>query len=94
MSEEIWLVVYDLNSNAFSPSANDVKGVKFTTLYTLQHRLPRNTQFRRGYDHGHVLWWRLLHDARTQFLVDANLPRRTWRDLLASDEANFGYRRG
>ena len=44
MSEEVWLVVYDLNSNAFSPSANDVNDFKFTALYTLQHRLPRDPE--------------------------------------------------
>src|SRR5579862_1816699 len=59
---------------------------QLAALYTLQHRLPRDAQFRRGYDHGHVVWWRLLHDARPQFIIDANLPGRARCDLLAGDE--------
>jgi len=61
--------------------------LQLAALYTLQHGLTRNTQFRRGYDHGHILWWRLLHDARPQFIIDADLPWRAWRNLLASNEA-------
>src|SRR5262249_43066437 len=60
--------------------------LQVAALYTLQHGLTRNTQFRCGDDHGHVLWWCLLHDARPQFIIDANLPRRTRCDLLAGDE--------
>jgi hypothetical protein len=60
--------------------------LQLAALYTLHHGLTRNTEFCCGYDHGHVLWWRLLHDARPQFIIDANLPRRTRRDLLAGNE--------
>ena len=44
MSKEVRLVIYDFDSNAFSPSTNDVNGVKLTALYTLQHGLARHTQ--------------------------------------------------
>ena len=74
------------DSQAFTPALPHQNSFQLAALYTLQHRLPRNAQFRGGYDHGHILRWRLLHDARPQFIVDANLPRRAWRDLLAGDE--------
>ena len=65
----------------------DENSFQFAALYTLQHGLTRNAQFRCGYDHGHVLRRCLLHDPRPQFIVDANLPGRTWRDLLAGNES-------
>ena len=37
-------MIYDFDAYAFSSSTNDVNGVKFTALYTLQHGLPRHTQ--------------------------------------------------
>jgi hypothetical protein len=44
MSKEVRLVIYDLDAKAFSPAANDVDGLQFTALYTLQHRLPRDAK--------------------------------------------------
>jgi len=44
MSKEVRLVIYDFDSYAFSAPTNDVNGVKFTALYTLQHGLPRDTE--------------------------------------------------
>ena len=60
-----WLLIDHFDSQTFMPALPDQNRFQLAALYTVQHRLPRNTQFRRGYDHGHVLWWRLLHDART-----------------------------
>ena len=68
------------------PALPHQNSFQLAALYTLQHGLTRNSQFRCGYDHRHVLRRRLLHDARPQFIVDANLPRRTRCDLLAGDE--------
>ena len=44
MSKEVRLMIYDFDSYAFSPATDDVNGVKFTALYTLQHGLPRYTK--------------------------------------------------
>lgn len=80
------LLIDDSDSQAFMPALAHEQGLQLTALYTLQHGLPRNPQFRCGYDHGNVLWGRLLHDARTQIIIDADLPRRARCDLLAGDE--------
>ena len=85
--KKLWLLIDYFDSQAFTPALADQHRFQFAALYTLQHGLPRNAQFRCGFDHRHVLWWRLLHDARPQFIIDANLPRRAWRDLLAGDES-------
>ena len=44
MSKEVWSIVDNPDSYAFSPSTNDVNGVKFAALYTLQHGLARYAQ--------------------------------------------------
>ena len=61
-------------------------GFELTALYTLQHRLPRNAELARRFQHRQVLGRRLRHDARPQLLGDANLPGRAGSDLLAGDE--------
>ena len=43
-SEEVWSTCRYLNSYAFCPSAVDVNGLELATLYTLQDRLPRDTE--------------------------------------------------
>ena len=43
-SEEVWSTCRYLNSYAFCPSAIDVNGLELATLYTLQDRLPRDTE--------------------------------------------------
>src|SRR5262249_8018654 len=85
--KKLWLLVDHSDSQAFVPALSHKHRFQLAALYTLQHRLTRNTQFRCGYDHGHILGWRLLHDARPQFLSDADLPWRAWRNLLAGNEA-------
>ena len=85
--EECWLLIHDFDSQALTPSLPHQHGVELATLYTLQYRLPRNAEFQRGFQHGQILGRRLLHDARSQLIGDANLPRRAGSDLLAGDEA-------
>jgi RNA-directed DNA polymerase len=43
-SEEVWTNCRYLNSYAFCPSAIDVNRLELATLYTLQDRLPRDTE--------------------------------------------------
>ena len=43
-SEEVWSNCRYLNSYAFCPSAIDVNSLELATLYTLQDRLPRDTE--------------------------------------------------
>src|SRR3982751_4810765 len=84
--KKLWLLIDHFDSQALMPALSDQNCFEFPALYTLQHSLTRNTQFRCGYDHGHVLRRRLLHDARPQFIIDTNLPRRTRSDLLTRYE--------
>ena len=80
------MLIHDFDSQAFTPSLPNQHGVELATLYTLQHRLPRNPELPRGFQHRQVLRWRLLHDARPQLIGDSNLPRGARSDLLAGDE--------
>src|SRR5215470_15786007 len=82
-----WLLIDHFDAQALTPALPHQNSIQLAALYTLQHGLPRNTQFRGGFDHGQVPWRRLLHDVRAQFFGDANLPRRTWRNLLTRNEA-------
>ena len=84
--KKLWLLIDYFDSQAFMPALPHQNCFEFAALYTLQYRLAGNAQFGRGFDHRQELWGGLLYDARPQFIVDANLPRRTWRDLLARDE--------
>ncbi len=43
-SEEVWCNCRYLNSYAFCPSTIDVNSLELATLYTLQDRLPRDTE--------------------------------------------------
>jgi hypothetical protein len=36
--EEVWLIVDDLDTQAFASSATDQNGVELAALYTLQHQ--------------------------------------------------------
>jgi hypothetical protein len=42
--EEVWLIVGDLDTQAFASSAMDQYGVEFAALYTPQHRSTGNTE--------------------------------------------------
>src|SRR3954453_915080 len=84
--KKLWLLIDHFDSQALMPSLPHEHRLQLAALYTLQHSLTRNTQFCCGYDHGYVLRRRLRHDARPQFIVDANLPRGARCDLLAGDE--------
>jgi len=83
------LIIYDFDSQAFAATAGDKHGFEFAALYTLQHRLPRYAEFHGCFQHGQILRRGLLHDARSQFFRDADLPRRAGSDLFTGDEA-FG----
>jgi hypothetical protein len=85
-AEEIGVSGRYLDSQAFSSSAADVHGVKFAALYTLQDCLARDTKEVRGFEHRHVTFGHVLHEARTQFIVESDAPRRTGRDLFSGDE--------
>ena len=77
---------HDFDSQAFTASAAHMHGVKFAALDTLQHRLTRDAESLGGFEHRHVIRWG-LYEPRTQFIGDANAPRRARRELFTSDEA-------
>jgi len=59
------LLIHHLDSQALTPALPHQDGFELTALYTLQHRLPRNAEFQRGFQHRQILWRRVLHNART-----------------------------
>src|SRR4030095_4404839 len=86
-AEEIGKSGRYLDSQAVSPSAADMHGVKLPALYTLQDGLARDAEQVRGFEHRHVTFGRMLHEARAQFLGETDAPRRTRGDLFSGDEA-------
>ena len=86
-AEEIGVSGRYFDSQAFSPSAANVQGLKLSALYTLQDRLARDAKQVSGFEHRDVTFGQVLHEARTQFIVESDAPRRTRRDLLSGDEA-------
>ena len=60
--------------------------LKLPALYTLQDRLARDAKQVSGFEHGHVTFGHVLHEARTQFVVESDAPRCTGFDLLSGDE--------
>src|ERR1700676_3880258 len=62
-------------------------GVKLAALYTLQDRLARDAEQMRGFEHGHVTIWGVLHELRTQVIGEPDSPRRAGRHLLSGDKA-------
>ena len=58
-------------------------GIDLAALDTLQHGLAGHAEQLRGLLHHHVAVRRFLDEALAQFLGQADLPRRTGRDLLA-----------
>ena len=85
VAEKTRLLVHDFDSQAFTSSLPNYHGFEFAALYTLQHRLPRNAEFHRRFEHRQILRRRLLDDARAQFVGDPNLPGRARSYLLAGD---------
>ena len=63
----------------------NVKGFEFAALYTLQHGLSGNTEPQSCFEHRQILWRRLFDEARPQLVGHADVPRSTWRELLADD---------
>ena len=74
------------DSQTFSTSAGNVQGLKLPALYTLQDRLARHAEQVSCFEHRDVTFGQVLHEARTQFIVESDAPRRTRRDLLSGDE--------
>lgn len=60
--------------------------LKLAALYTLQDGLSRDTQYSRDDLHGHMSRRRFFNEAFFPVVGDANLPRRAWCNLFASDE--------
>lgn len=81
------MIVDHLDTQAFSPPLPYQHSFKFASLYTLQHRLPRNTEFDGSFQHWQTIGWSLLHDPGPQLIRDANLPWGAGSDLLARDKA-------
>jgi hypothetical protein len=74
----LWLLIDHFDSQALTPALPHENGFELAALYTLQYRLAGNAQFCGGFDHRQELRRGLLHDARAQFIGDANLPRCAW----------------
>jgi hypothetical protein len=68
------LIVDHLDTQAFSAALPYQDSCEFATLYTLQHRLARNTKFDGSFQYRQIIHWGLLHDPRPQLIRDANLP--------------------
>ena len=63
-----------------------MNGVEFAILYTLQHRLTRDTQELSRFLHRHIAVRGLRDKAIAQFLGGSDLPRRTGRKLFDGHE--------
>jgi len=85
--EKAGLILDHLDTQAFSASLPYQESFEFAALYTLQHRLPRNTEFDGSFQHRQIIRWGLLHDPGPQLIRDANLPWGAGSDLLARDKA-------
>lgn len=62
-------------------------GLKLSALYTLQHGLTRDAEYAHCIDERNVSLRNFSGKARPEFVRDPNTPRRTWRQLLADNEA-------
>jgi hypothetical protein len=85
--EEIGLRADQLEAQAFFAPAPDMDGCDLAALDTLPHGLPGNAQQAHGLVHGEATVRSFFGDARAQVGGEANAPRRTVSELLASDDA-------
>src|SRR5713101_8101288 len=85
--EEIWMFGDHLDSQAFSAPAADVDGFELAALYTLQHRLPGDSEPQPRVEHRQIVWRGVFDEARPQLVGHADAPRRAWGELLADDDA-------
>ena len=61
-------MAFRLESQTFLASVFDMYRFDLTTLYTLQHRLPGNSQKAHSLVHRKIAIWSLLEYSRTQFI--------------------------
>ena len=86
VGKELGMVEYDLDSQAFSSPAADVKRLELAALYTLQHGLSGDAESEPCFEHRQILWRRLFDEARAQRVGDPDAPRCAWGELLADDD--------
>ncbi len=77
---------YDLDSQAFTSPAPDVKRFELAALYTLQHGLSGDAEPEPRFEHRQIIWRRLFDEARAQFVGHPDTPRRAWGELFADDD--------
>ncbi len=85
--EEGRLLIFYLDSQAFSLTSSEMDGMKLTSLYTLQNGLVRNAEDSGGIDHRHISIDFFFNEASTNFVGDSDLPGSAGSDLLARDES-------
>ena len=79
--------IYNLDSQAFTPSAPYMDCLEFAALYTLQDRLARYAESHGCFEHRQKPRRCFFEEASTQLIGDADTPRGTRRKLFAGDEA-------
>ena len=84
--EEVGLLTYRFDTQAFLFAAHDMDGGEFAALDTLQYGLARDAEFHRCLQHRKIAWRWILDEACPHFIGDSNLPRRSWCYLLTSYE--------
>src|SRR3972149_3081519 len=84
--EELGMFGHDLDSQAFSSPAPDVKRLELAALYTLQHGLSGDADPQPRFEHRQILWRRLFDEARAQLVGHPDAPRRAWGELFADDD--------
>src|SRR5712691_4028241 len=79
--------IYNLDSQAFTPSAPYMDRLKFAALYTLQDRLARDAEPHGGFEHRQKARRCFFEEASTQLISDADAPRGARGQLFTGDEA-------
>ena|SRR6266496_4544114 len=79
--------IYNLDAQAFTPSAPDMDRLEFAALYTVQDRLARNAEPHGCFEHGEKARRCFFDEESTQLIGDADAPGSTGRELLAGDKA-------
>src|SRR5215469_486024 len=75
------------DSQALTPAGANMNGFEFAALYALQHRLPRDAKFHRGFQHRQIPWRCLLPEACPQLIGQADAPGRTRSNLFSGHES-------
>src|ERR1700733_6829894 len=87
--KQLRLIVDHFDSQALALSSTHMYGFQFATLYSLQHGLPGYAQLLGCFDHRKIADRRIFHKACLEFFCHADLPRGSWRDLLAGQKTIF-----